>query len=101
MEASVHSAPPSVDSSVVADLQTLVASMKRLLNDSSTRKTKRIRMNSVLDQACEDEVDSMEVQKYTKYYSQYVKVTGGPPSEVEECTIKQMACLHHRLACNK
>eukprot|EP00971_Amphidinium_carterae_P136220 2699197-Amphidinium_carterae.1 len=43
----------------------------------------------------------MEVQEYTKYYSQYVKVTGGPPSEDEECTIEQMACLHHRLSCNK
>eukprot|EP00971_Amphidinium_carterae_P046942 924384-Amphidinium_carterae.1 len=39
----------------------------------------------------------MEVTTYSKYLTNFVKLMGGPPSEEEECSMDQLACLKHRL----
>eukprot|EP00971_Amphidinium_carterae_P290775 5774089-Amphidinium_carterae.1 len=56
-------------------------------------------MSQVMDQGCDEEVDTIGVDEYSRLFDnyQYVKVMGGSPDEAEECTMDRVARLKHAL----
>ena len=90
----------STSTKELEDLKAQLADLKRKLDATPRDKHKKIKLSNVLDQANEEEINSLTQDDLKKAYERYAKLMGGPPAEDEEPTSDQLAGLAHVLNLN-